>query len=178
MPLKQSAVIGYQQLAAGTKFESKREFDSVLRSVFEKKERRLAVNRSTVTNFEAGCRNPDCNFHISAGVQDKGHGGWKVSSFLGHSLTCDSPPVGGSAHALTARQLAPVVHDLYRSDPSALTWKQVQVAIRTYLVSAGVAVRVSARAFHSPCFACVLSHANHCNSHRFNSSMYSKGLTA
>ena len=79
MPLKQDAVTG-EMVAEGAEFPSKLAFHSTLASLQEKINRRIFVTRSDLTNFTAkcGCKSV-CGFGISAGVQEKGRGGWQMA---------------------------------------------------------------------------------------------------
>ena len=134
MPLNQDAVTG-EMVAEGAEFPSKLAFQSTLVSFHEKINRRIFVTRSDLTNFTATCKcKSGCGFGISAGVQEKGRGGWRVSKFSPHSLSCTGLPTDANAHALTSSMVAPVVYDIYRADPKKTSWKTVQTLIGPYLV--------------------------------------------
>jgi len=136
MPLNQDAVTG-EMVAEGAEFPSKLAFQSTLVSFHEKINRRIFVTRSDLTNFTATCKcKSGCGFGISAGVQEKGRGGWRVSKFSPHSLSCTGLPTDANAHALTSSMVAPVVYDIYRADPKKTSWKTVQTLIGPYLASA------------------------------------------
>ena len=134
MPLKQDAVTG-EMVAEGAEFPSKLAFHSTLASLQEKIKRRVFVTRSDSTNFTAKCGcTSGCGFGISAGVQGKGSGKWRVSKSSPHSLSCTGLPADAKAHALTSSMVAPVVYDIYRADPKKTSWKMVQTLLGPYLV--------------------------------------------
>ena len=127
MPLNQDAVTG-EMVAEGAEFPSKLAFLSTLASHQEKINRRIFVTRSDPTNFTG------CGFGISAGVQGKGSGKWRVSKSSPHTLSCTGLPADANAHALTSSMVAPVVYDMYRADPKKTSWKMVQTLLGPYLV--------------------------------------------
>lgn len=134
MPLKQDAVTG-EMVAEGAEFPSKLAFLSTLASHQEKINRRIFVTRSDPTNFTAKCGcTSGCGFGISAGVQGKGSGKWRVSKSSPHTLSCTGLPADANAHALTSSMVAPVVYDMYRADPKKTSWKMVQTLLGPYLV--------------------------------------------